>query len=100
VFEWLDRAGVEDEPTAPTGDRPTGDRPAGEPRLTPAEQRVLTLLLGGLAEKEIATRLGLSRHTVHNHAKHIYSAYGVGTRPELLARFIPAADRPRPAAGV
>lgn len=86
VFECLDRAGVEDEPTAPND-----DRPGGEPRLTAAERRVLTLLLGGLAEKEIATRLGLSRHTVHNHVKRIYLAYRVGTRPELLARFIPSA---------
>jgi pSer/pThr/pTyr-binding forkhead associated (FHA) protein len=94
-FECLDRAGVEDEPTAPND-----DERADEPRLTPAELRVLTLLLGGLAEKEIAAHLDLSRHTVHNHAKRIYSAYGVGTRPELLARFIPSADTTHPAAGV
>lgn len=94
VFECLDRAGGVDEPTAPND-----DRPAGEPRLTAAERRVLTPLLGGLAEKEIATYLGLSRHTVHNHVKRIYFAYGVSTRPELLARFIPSADRLQPAAG-
>jgi pSer/pThr/pTyr-binding forkhead associated (FHA) protein len=94
VFECLDRAGDVDEPTAPND-----DPPGGEPRLTAAERRVLTHLLGGSAEKEIATHLGLSRHTVHNHVKRIYSAYGVSTRPELLAHFIPSAGRPQPAAG-
>lgn len=59
--------------------------PAGRgPALSPAEERVFELLLCGLAEKLIARRLVLSPHTVHNHVKRIYRAFGVHSRPELL----------------
>ena len=45
---------------------------AAEPVLSPAQQRVLDLLTDGLAEKEIAVRLSLSPHTVHNDQRLIY----------------------------
>jgi DNA-binding CsgD family transcriptional regulator len=46
---------------------------------------VLRLLLSGLSEKQIAARLDLSRHTVHNHVKEIYRVVGVQSRAELMA---------------
>ena len=49
---------------------------------------VLELLLAGLSEKEAASRLGLSRHTVHEYTKALYRAFGVHSRGELLAQFV------------
>lgn len=58
------------------------------PSLTAAQRRVYDLLMTGLIEKEIAARLGISSHTVHDHVKAIYRALSVSTRGELLARAI------------
>jgi len=60
-----------------------------EPRLsvlTPAQHRVYELLLHGLIEKEVATRLKISVHTVHDHTKAIYKALSVSTRGELISK--------------
>src|SRR5262245_52941098 len=40
--------------------------------LSKAQTRVYQLLLGGLSNKQIASRLALSQHTVHNHLRAIY----------------------------
>jgi DNA-binding CsgD family transcriptional regulator len=85
VFEWLTTTAFGDD--IPTPSMPTiavGDQPS----ITPAERVVLGHLLAGLAEKAIAVKLDVSRHTVHSHVKGIYEAYGVNSRSELLARFI------------
>jgi PAS domain S-box-containing protein len=58
------------------------------PELTPRQREVLDLLMTGLGEKDVAEKLFLSRHTVHNHVKAIYRALGVSSRAELFARFI------------
>ena len=78
--------------TSPCSSRsgPTGSGGANpnvlQSRLSAAEARIFVLLLGGLSEKEIAARQKISRHTVHNHVKRIYSAYGVHSRAELLSK--------------
>ncbi len=61
-------------------------------RLSPAQRRVLVLLLKGLLEKQVADRLGISPHTVHNHAREIYRAYQVHSRSELLLQALPRCD--------
>jgi DNA-binding CsgD family transcriptional regulator len=61
--------------------------PAMEP-LSPRERQTLDLLLIGNAEKEIANRLAISRHTVHVYVKSIYKRFGVCSRGELLARWV------------
>ena len=53
------------------------------PRLKP----VLRLLLQGDAEKQVAAKLKLSRHTIHRYSQTIYRGLGVNTRAELLARY-------------
>jgi DNA-binding NarL/FixJ family response regulator len=53
--------------------------------LSPAEARLLRLLLKGWSEKEVAARLGVSPHTVHNHVKEIYRTMCVQSRAELMA---------------
>jgi HD-GYP domain-containing protein (c-di-GMP phosphodiesterase class II) len=52
-------------------------RPVG---LTNREVEILRLLSKGLHQREIATRLVLSEHTVRHHLEHIYHKAGVNTR--------------------
>src|SRR5688572_29577386 len=54
------------------------------PRLRP----VLRHLLEGDAEKQVAMKLGLSPHTVHQYTKLLYRTLDVNSRSELLARYV------------
>jgi DNA-binding CsgD family transcriptional regulator len=56
-------------------------------RLAPRLQPVLRCLLQGDADKDIAAKLKLSRHTVHRYAQVIYRELGVHSRGELLAKY-------------
>jgi DNA-binding CsgD family transcriptional regulator len=58
---------------------PTRDLP---PRLS----QTLSELLVGRSEKEIANRLDLSRHTIHNYVKALHQRFEVSSRGELLAK--------------
>jgi DNA-binding NarL/FixJ family response regulator len=53
-------------------------------------RQTLEGLLAGEAEKQIASRLDLSPHTVHVYVKLLYKHFGVSSRGELLARFVRA----------
>ena len=55
--------------------------------LAPRLQPVLRYLLQGDADKEVAAKLRLSRHTVHRYAQAIYREVGVHSRGELLAKY-------------
>jgi DNA-binding CsgD family transcriptional regulator len=57
------------------------------PRLRP----VLFGFLDGDGEKQVATKLGLSPHTVHQYAKLLYRHFAVSSRGELLSQFIAVA---------
>ncbi|MBO0882902.1 MAG: response regulator transcription factor [Mycobacterium sp.] len=54
--------------------------PSAVIRTTPAELAVVRLLSEGLTNKEIATRLFVSPHTVHTH---IYTKLGLTSRLQL-----------------
>jgi DNA-binding NarL/FixJ family response regulator len=54
--------------------------------LSAREQQVTQLLVRGLTIDEIAQSLWLSRHTVRDHVKAIFSKVGVTSRPELTAK--------------
>jgi DNA-binding CsgD family transcriptional regulator len=56
--------------------------PAG---LPPRLRQTLDCLLEGDSEKEVALRLGLSRHTVHEYVTALYRRFGVSSRAGLLA---------------
>jgi len=79
--------------------------PAGDlARLSPRERDVIDGLLAGRSAKQVAARLGLSRHTVGDYVKAVYRKLGVDSRGELMARFIgspppPPADPTCPGAG-
>ncbi len=57
--------------------------------LTERERQVTEFVLGGLATEDIAQRMVISRHTVRDHFKSIFTKVGVTSRPELTARFLP-----------
>ena len=62
------------------------DRMADEyaPRLTAREQEVVRLVARGLANKAIATRLGISPRTVEGHLNHVFDKLGTTSRTELV----------------
>jgi DNA-binding CsgD family transcriptional regulator len=71
--------------------------------LSPRLRQTLECLLEGDGEKQAASRLGLTRPTVHQYVTALYRYFGVSSRAELLAHFIRRPLRPltdeRPAAG-
>jgi DNA-binding NarL/FixJ family response regulator len=53
--------------------------------LTPREMRVLQLLAEGLSNKQIATTLEISEHTVKFHLSSIFGKLGAASRTEAAA---------------
>lgn len=70
--------------------KPAGPTPILEAMrsLTPAQRTVLSMLLEGDSQKEIAKQQHLSIHTIHNHLRKIYAAFDVHSRAELLAHLL------------
>jgi len=66
--------------------RPRPAAPATVEHLTPREQEVLQLLAQGLSNKLIATRLGISDHTVKFHVNAILGKLGAQSRTEAIAQ--------------
>lgn len=56
--------------------------------LSPRLRQTLHLLLAGHAEKQIAARVALSRHTVHQYIKDLYRRTHVSSKAELLAKLL------------
>lgn len=54
-------------------------------RLTAREQEVAALVAQGLANADIAMRLGVSQATVRTHLKHIFGKLGVANRAQVAA---------------
>jgi two-component system, NarL family, nitrate/nitrite response regulator NarL len=52
--------------------------------LSPRELQVLTLLSEGLSNRDVATRLGISRHTAKFHVNAILDKLGATTRTEAV----------------
>ena len=53
--------------------------------LTPREREVLQMLASGLVNKEIATKLSISEHTVKFHVASILGKLGASTRTEAVS---------------
>lgn len=69
--------------------------------LAPRLRQTLDLLVQGLSEKQIAFRLKISPHTVHNYVKALHQRFKVSSRAELIAavnqtenQFVPRLSRP------
>jgi PAS domain S-box-containing protein len=56
-----------------------------QPRLTPRQREVLSLIAAGLSTAEIATQLTISPETVRNHLRSLFSELHVHTRLEAIA---------------
>jgi DNA-binding NarL/FixJ family response regulator len=69
------------------GVRLAQSRPELTAKVSPAQLRVLELLLDGHTEPQIGEILGRSKHTVHDHTKAIYQALGVTSRVQLVLLF-------------
>jgi DNA-binding NarL/FixJ family response regulator len=52
----------------------------GEEELTPSEQSVLRMIVGGMSNKEIAFALDITENTVKTHIKNIFEKIGVSDR--------------------
>jgi DNA-binding CsgD family transcriptional regulator len=70
--------------------------------LPPRLSQTLAALLAGDSEKQIAIKLNLSPHTIHNYVKALHQRFDVSSRGELLAKagknksnFMPHLSDPR-----
>ncbi len=57
------------------------------------QAEILALMARGLADKEIARRLGLSHGTVRTHIDRLFRDYGWHSRTEALAAWLEERDR-------
>ena len=57
-------------------------------RMARRPSQVLTQLLNGASEKQIAASLSISKHTVHTYVKQLHARMNVASRGELLSRFV------------
>ena len=63
------------------------DRPPG-PELPPRVRATLEVLMTGASDKQIASELGISQHTVHQYVKALFKAYNVDSRAKLVAQLL------------
>jgi DNA-binding CsgD family transcriptional regulator len=57
-------------------------------RLTPRQRELLRLAALGRTDKEIASALGVSYHTVRTHLERLYRAHGATNRTALVALWL------------
>jgi DNA-binding NarL/FixJ family response regulator len=62
---------------------PSGEKPPRNFGLTKREMDILTTIVAGLSNKEIARRFALSEDTVKHHLTNIFDKVGVASRLEL-----------------
>jgi DNA-binding CsgD family transcriptional regulator len=74
-----------------------GGRASSAGELTPAELRVAELVAEGRTNREAASLLVLSEHTVDSHLRRVYRKLGVRSRAELAHHF---AERAQPRTGL
>ena len=58
------------------------ERTPGEIELTPRERDVLSLVIDGYANKQIARRLGITEKTVKGHLTNLFQRIGVSDRTQ------------------
>jgi DNA-binding NarL/FixJ family response regulator len=57
---------------------------SGDPLLTPREEQVVALVAEGLGNRQIASELNLSEHTIKKYLFRIFEKLGISTRVELV----------------
>jgi DNA-binding NarL/FixJ family response regulator len=63
------------------------------PHVTPRQAEILELVADGLADKEIAARLGLSYGTVRTQLGRFFTANGVRDRAGAVALWVRTSER-------
>ncbi len=82
-----------------TGNRDEAhNRPSAPVKLTPREESVVRLVVQGMVNREIATALHLSEHTIKNYMFRIFDKLGVSNRVELALYAVAKLDLAEPAA--
>ena len=76
--------------TAARALRELGAAPRADATVTPRERVVLLLLAEGLTNRQIASRLGVSEHTVHRHVANILRKLDVPSRAAAAAHAVRA----------
>ncbi|MBL9130344.1 MAG: response regulator transcription factor, partial [Verrucomicrobiaceae bacterium] len=61
-------------------------KPVVQVELSTREKELLQLLVEGLTNKEISTRLQISPHTTDTHLRHLFTKLGVKNRAAAVAR--------------
>jgi DNA-binding NarL/FixJ family response regulator len=56
----------------------------GEKLLTSREEQVVALVADGLSNRDVASELGLSEHTVKKYLFRIFEKLGISSRVELV----------------
>ena len=83
---WAEGAALSTEEAIAYARRGRGERKrpsSGWASLTPAELDVVRLVSEGLGNKDVATRLFVSRRTVETHLTHVYTKLGLASRVQL-----------------
>ena len=65
-------------------------------RLSPREQEIVHLIVGGLSNLEAASRLGITEATVKAHLTHVFQKLALRGRAQLTARYHGSAVAPPP----
>jgi DNA-binding NarL/FixJ family response regulator len=65
-----------------------GSAETGSLRLSMRQEAIVRLIAAGLSDKQIALRLGMSRHTVRTHIDRLFVKHGLHNRAELLMAWI------------
>jgi DNA-binding CsgD family transcriptional regulator len=60
----------------------------GRVEFAPRQRQILALVADGLADKEIAARLGVSARTVRTHLERLYQRYGLHSRSAAVALWL------------
>jgi len=84
---WAEGAALSTEEAIAYAHRGRGQRKrptSGWASLTPTERDVVRLVSDGLGNKDIATRLFVSRRTVQTHLTHVYTKLGLTSRVQLV----------------
>lgn len=63
-----------------------GVRPSRHVRLTPREAAIVSLVVDGHSNDEIAGQLRISSRTVETHLRHLFERLGLASRTELATR--------------
>jgi DNA-binding NarL/FixJ family response regulator len=72
-------------PTPPTSEGPSVDQPPVA--LTPREEEVAVLMAREFTNRQIATELMVSEHTVATHIRNILKKLGLHSRTQIAAYF-------------